>query len=106
VPTPALDEWISLLQSFASGSIPGSEFDSNYFALFRRANEAQDAGQPWVTPEAAAAAAETVLSDFFVEVDCLSNDPTQFPDDFVTEEELRPAAGRVADQLEQLSRHS
>ena len=45
--------------------------------------------------------AQPLLSDFFLDVDCLSNDPELFPEDHVTEEELRPEASRLADQLEQ-----
>jgi hypothetical protein len=50
---------------------PSDDFESKHFALFREANEAQDAGEPWVEPTSA----EMVLADFFCEVDCLSNDP-------------------------------
>ena len=92
----------SLLRSFALGSIPGDEFDSAYFALFRQAHDAYDAGERWVDPEAA----EVLLADFHSQVDRLSDDPSIFPDSYLTAEDLRPEASRVADQLEQLRRHS
>lgn len=99
---PTLDHWISLLRSFASGQVAGDDFDTKYFALFRQANDAHDAGEPWIVPETA----EEILGDFFLDVDGLSNDPALFPDLHVTEEELRPAALNVAEQLEKLRRHS
>ncbi|HEV2592522.1 MAG TPA: colicin immunity domain-containing protein [Gaiellaceae bacterium] len=99
---PTIDEWIRLLRDYASGEVPGDQFDVRYFALFREANEAHDAGEEWVIPRSA----EVLLGDFFVEVDCLSNDPDLHPEFHVTDEALRPQASRLADQLEQLRGHS
>jgi len=47
--------------------------------------------------------AEQVLSDFFIEVDCLSNDPDLFPNISVTPDELRATAREVLVALELVS---
>ena len=95
---PTLYEWIRLIRSFVDGSLEPDEFDETYFAYFRRANEAHDSGEPWINP----ANAESVLSDIYVEVDCLSNDPDLFPDISVTPDELRPTARNVLAALEHM----
>ena len=87
-----------LIRSFVDGLLEPNEFDDTYFAYFRRANEAHDSGEPWINP----ANAESVLSDFYVEVDCLSNDLDLFPDISVTPDELRPTARDVLAALEDM----
>jgi Bacterial self-protective colicin-like immunity len=98
VQAPTLDEWIRVIRSFVDGSLEPDEFDETYFDYFRRANEAHDSGEPWIHP----AGAESVLSDFYVDVDCLSNDPDLFPDISVTPDELRPMACDVLAALEHM----
>jgi hypothetical protein len=99
VQAPTLDEWVRLIRSFVNGSLPPDEFDTTYFDYFRRANDAYDTGGcSWINP----AGAEQVLSDFFFEVDCLSNDPDAFPDACVTPEELRATAREVLAALERM----
>jgi hypothetical protein len=99
MPAPSLEEWIELIRQFIDGSIPADEFDVAYFALHDRANTASDSGEPWIRPEEAG----RIIDDFFIEVDCLSNDPESFPDISVTEDELRGTARHVVAELEQLA---
>jgi hypothetical protein len=98
VKAPTLDEWIRLIRSFVDGTLEPDRFDTAYFDYFRRANEAHDSGEPWINPPTA----EEVISDFYLEVDCLSNDPDLFPDFSVTPHELRPKARKVLAALDQM----
>jgi hypothetical protein len=104
VPAPSLDEWIKLIQGFVDGALPGDQFDEAYFALYARANEASDRGDPTLLGASARQVDEAkwILDDFFVEVDCLSNDPETFPEIAITEDELRTTARRVVSQLQQV----
>ncbi len=95
---PSLEDWITLIRSFIDGSLPPDDFETTYFAYSSQANAAHEGGNAWVIPEDA----ERILGNFFVEVDCLSNDPTLFPDLHVTADELRKTARGVLAELEQM----
>ena len=95
---PSLKDWITLIRSFIDGSLPADEFETSYFSYFSQANTAHDDGGASVIPEDA----ERILGDFFVEVDCLSNDHGLFPDLHVTADELRKTARGVLAELEQM----
>ena len=97
---PTLDDWIALIRSFSDGLLPPDDFDTAYFSYYRRAIEEEDSQGVWIIPEDAA----PILDDFFVEVDCLSNDPEQFPGAAITADELRTTARRVVTELEAIRR--
>jgi hypothetical protein len=104
VAAPSLDEWIELIRRFVDGELPGDEFDEAYFALYAQSNAASDRGEPRIVGASTRQAdeAQWILDDFFIEVDCLSNDPETLPENAITEDELRTTARRVLSELQKV----
>lgn len=87
--SPSLAEFVDVMSSYVRGEISADEYANRYFALFRRID-----GEPY------SAAAAKVIDDLFVDIDCLSNDSTQFPDDVLSAQDVRESTVRALATVE------
>jgi hypothetical protein len=76
------------MSRYVRGEISDDEYADRYFALYRRIDET-----PYPPPAAKA------IDDLFLDIDCLSNDPSQFPQDVLSAQDVRESTMRALETI-------